>query len=100
MLQISGGVSELERVAVGLTVRVKVLDGPGQSVDPKLKVGVTTIVAETGAVPGLTAMNERLPEPLAPRPIDVLLLVHEYDVVPTVLLVVKLTVAAAPLQTV
>ena len=39
-----------ERVGVGFTVIVKVLGGPGQSVPPKLKVGVTITVAETGAV--------------------------------------------------
>jgi hypothetical protein len=48
------------------------------------------------------AVNEgRLPLPLAPRPMDVLLFVHEYVVTPPVRLVVKVTAADAdPLQTV
>ena len=40
--------------------------------------GVTVIVAVTGDVPALVAVNEgMLPVPLAPRPMLVLLLVHE-----------------------
>jgi hypothetical protein len=100
LLQISGGVSELESVGVGLMVMVNVLDGPGQSVDPKLNVGVTVMVADIGAVPGFRATNDRLPVPFAPNPIAVLLLVHAYDVVPTVLFVVNVTAALAPLQNV
>ena len=98
MLQISGGVSEPDRVGVGLIVIVKLFGGPGQSVDPKLKVGVTEMVAEIGAVPVLTPVNERFPVPSEPSPIAVLLFVHAYDVVPTVFSVVNITEPAAPLQ--
>ena len=48
---------------------VKVLVGPVQLVPPLVKVGVTTMVATTGADPVLTAVNEAiLPVPLAARP--------------------------------
>jgi hypothetical protein len=46
---------------------------PGQPANE----GVTVMVAVTGDVPVLTALNEAmLPVPLAARPIEVLLLVH------------------------
>jgi hypothetical protein len=55
--------------AVGSTVIVKDLDGPGQLVTPKVTVGVTIIVATTGAVPIFVAVNaEILPVPLAANP--------------------------------
>ena len=58
--------------AVGLTVIVKVFAGPSQVTDPFSKYGVTTIVAVTGAVPGLVAVNDAIsPVPLAASPIDV-----------------------------
>ena len=98
LLQISGGVSELVRVGVGFTVIVNVFEGPGQSVDPKLKVGVTVMVADIGAVPVLTAINDIGPVPSAPSPISVLLFVHAYEVVPTVLRVVNATEPVAPLH--
>ena len=62
--------------------------------------GVTVTVAVTGAVPVFVAVNEgMLPLPLAARPIEVVLLVQEYVVVPPVLFVVKLTaVVAEPLH--
>ncbi len=54
---------------VGLTVIVKVFDGPLQLVPPFVKVGVTVIVATTGAVPVFEAVNEAmLPVPEAARP--------------------------------
>ena len=54
---------------VGLTVIVKVLVGPVQLTPPLVNVGVTTIVAITGAVPVLVAVNEAmLPVPEAAKP--------------------------------
>ena len=55
--------------AVGFTVIVKVLDGPLQLVPPLAKVGVTVMVATTGAVPVLIAVNEAIlpvPDPGSP----------------------------------
>ena len=53
----------------------------GAPVQP-FAVGVTVIVAAIGEVVALVAVNEGiLPEPLAARPIDVLLFVH-VNVVP------------------
>ena len=60
-------------VDVGFTVMVKVIDGPTQP----FAVGVTVIVAITGAIPALVAVKDgTFPMPLAPRPIEVVLLVH------------------------
>lgn len=58
-------------------------------------------VAVTGEVPGFKAVNDgRFPVPDAVRPIDVLLLVHAYVVIPPVLTVVKVTgEVTEPLQT-
>ena len=80
---------------------VKVCAVPLQDVAPFVKVGVTVIVAVTGAVLVLVAVKAAiLPVPLAASPIDVLLLVQLYAVVPPVLLVAKLTaVVVALLQT-
>jgi hypothetical protein len=56
-----------------LTVIVKVSAMPAQP----SKEGVTVMVAVTGEVPLLTAVNDgRLPLPLAASPMVVLLLVH------------------------
>jgi hypothetical protein len=64
-------------VGVGFTVMVNVRGVPVHSVPPFRKLGVTVIVAVTGALVVLVAVNEAmLPVPLAPRPIDVLLFVH------------------------
>ena len=50
---------------------------PGQEVLPFVKVGVTTIVATTGVVPELVAVNAGIsPEPLLPRPMLVVLFAH------------------------
>ena len=55
---------------VGFTVIVKVFVGPVQFTPLLVNVGVTTIVAITGAVPVLTAVNEAmLPVPNAKSPI-------------------------------
>jgi len=64
-------------VGVGFTVMVNVRGVPVHSVPPFRKLGVTVIVAVTGALVAFVAVNEAmLPVPLAPRPIDVLLFVH------------------------
>lgn len=56
---------------------VNVVAVPEQVVPPLVYVGVTVIVAVTGAVPLFTAVNEAmLPVPLAARPIEALLLVQ------------------------
>ena len=63
-----------------------------------LAVGVTVIVAVIGAVVPLVAVKVgTLPEPLAVRPIAVLLLVHVY-VVPLTGPVKVVVGAVAPLQ--
>lgn len=81
-------------VAVGFTVMVKV---EGIPVQP-LAVGVIVMVATTGAVPGLVAVNTGiLPVPLAARPIEGVLLVHAY-VVPATGLPNVTSVVRAPLQ--
>ena len=75
---------------------VKVWAVPGQPSND----GVTVMVAVTGEVPVLVAVNDgMLPVPLAPRPMLVLLFDHAYVVVPPLLVVPKLTAAvAAPLH--
>jgi hypothetical protein len=80
---------------------VKVLVGPVQDIPPLVKVGVTTIVATTGAVVLLVAVNEAIsPVPVAANPIEVALLVQAYVVVPIVLVVAKvMAVVAVALQT-
>jgi hypothetical protein len=73
---------------------VNVSGVPAVDTPPFVYVGVTVIVATTGAVPVFTALKlVMLPEPLAARPILVVLFVHAYVVVPPVLLVVKFTAA-------
>lgn len=60
-------------VGRGFTVIVNVVGAPGQP----LAVGVTVMVAVTGAVPALVAVNEpMLPTPLAPKPMDGVLFVQ------------------------
>ena len=47
-----------------------VFEGPWQDTEPLVNVGVTTIVASTGANPELEAVNAPIfPVPLAARPI-------------------------------
>jgi len=58
------------------------------------------MVPEIGDAPVLVAVNDKLPEPVAGRPIAVLLLVHEYVVVPPEFEVVKFLVAVVLLHTV
>ena len=65
-------------LGVGLTVMVKVLVGPTQLAGPLVRVGVTIIVATTGAVALLTAVNDAMfPEPEAGSPIAGTELVQE-----------------------
>ena len=61
----------------GLTVMVKVMAAPGQLVPPLLNVGVTVMVATTGEVVVLMAVNDAiLPLPADASPMLVVLLVH------------------------
>ena len=84
-----------------MTVIVKLVVGPVQGTPPLVKVGVTVIVAVTGDVPVLMAVNAAiLPVPLAPSPIEGVLLTQLYVVVPPVLTVPKaMAVVLVPLQT-
>jgi hypothetical protein len=71
-------------VAVGFTVMVNVVGIPAQ-LNPFTKVGVTVMVATTGAVVVLIAMKVgKLPIPFAARPIDGALFVQLYMIVPPV----------------
>ncbi len=60
---------ELERAGVGLTVIVNVLVEPAHPTALYVNVGVTMIVATTGIVPALIAVNAPIaPDPLAASP--------------------------------
>ena len=62
-------------VAVGLTVMVNVLDVPTQLTPAFVNVGVTVMVAVTGALVVLVAIKDAmLPAPVAANPIDAVLL--------------------------
>ena len=77
---------------LGLTVMVKVFVGPVQVIPPKAKAGVTTIVAINGKLLVFTATKEGIfPVPFAARPMVEALFVQEYVVVPSVLIVEKVT---------
>ena len=65
-------------VGIGFTVMVNVMDVPVQLPPPLVKIGVTVMVPVNGAPVLLVAVKFRLPVPLAPRPMDVLLLVQLY----------------------
>lgn len=87
-------------LAVGFTVMVNVLDGPLQLIPPLVKVGVTVMVAVTGVLPVLIAINDGIVlAPLAPRPMDGLLFVQLYTV-PATGPVMVTAVVAAPAHTV
>ena len=80
-------------VAVGFTVMVKVIGVPLQVTPPLVKAGVTVMVAVTGAVVALVAVKPAiLPEPFAANPMDVVLLVQLYTIVPPVLGLLNVTV--------
>jgi hypothetical protein len=73
LLQRSAGVRVLLRAGVGLTVIVNDCGVPAQPSNE----GVTVMVAVTGAVPELVAVNDAIfPLPLAASPIDGVLLVQ------------------------
>lgn len=56
---------------VGFTVMVNVLEVPTQLTLPLVKVGVTVIVAVTGALVVFVAIKDAiLPEPVAGKPIE------------------------------
>lgn len=75
---------------------VNVVAVPEQVEPPLVKVGVTVIVATTGAVPLFTAVNEAMsPVPLAASPIEGVLLVQLYTV--PVVDPLKLTALVEPL---
>ncbi len=60
-----------------MTIIVKLFGGPVQLIPPLVKVGVTVMVAATGALVLLVAVKEAiLSVPLAAKPIDGVLLVH------------------------
>lgn len=60
----------------GFTVIVNVVGVPVQVVPPFVKLGVTLIVATTGALVVLSAVNEILPVPEAAKPMLVVVLVQ------------------------
>lgn len=81
-------------IGLGLTVIVKVVAGPTQP----LNVGTTEIVLVIGALVALAAVKVgKLPEPLAPSPMAVLLLVH-VNVAPAGVLLKAVAGTAAPGQ--
>ncbi len=87
-------------VAVGFTVMVKVLVAPVQVIPPLVKLGVTVIVAVTGVLPVLMAMNDGMVlVPAAASPIPGLLFVQLYTVPATGPAMVT-AVVAVPLHTV
>ena len=64
-------------VAVGLTVMVNVMAVPTQLTPPLVNVGVTVMVAVTGATPVLLEINTgMLPLPFAAKPMDGVLFVQ------------------------
>jgi hypothetical protein len=72
-------------VGVALTVIVKLCTVPEQTTLLFVNTGVTLICAITGLSPLLTALKAAmLPEPDAPSPMDVALLVQLYEVDDTV----------------
>ena len=76
-LQIAAGVNVDESAGVGLTVIVCVIAVPGH----KFAVGITVIVAVTGALVVFIAVNAGiLVLPVAPKPIEVVLLDQAYVV--------------------
>lgn len=82
-------------LAVGFTVMVNVLLAPLQVIPPLVNVGVMVMVAVTGALVALMAVNDGIVlVPLAARPIDGLLLVQLYTVPATGPAMVTAVVAA------
>ena len=76
--------------AVGLTVIVKVSDGPSQLIPLFVYVGVTVMFETIDANEVFTDANDGIfPSPLAANPIFVLSFVQEYVVTPSVFSVTK-----------
>ena len=87
-------------LALGLTVMVKVVAVPLQVIPALVNVGVIVMVAVTGVLPALMAVNEGMVlVPLAPRPMLVLLFVQLYTV-PATGPVMVIAAVAAPAHTV
>ena len=64
-------------VALGFTVMMNVDGAPAQLTPPLVIVGVTVMVAVTGAVVLFAVVKiGRLPEPLAAKPMEVVLFVQ------------------------
>jgi hypothetical protein len=77
-------------VAVGLTVMLNVVEVPVQLTPPFTNVGVTVIIATTGAVDVLVAMKVGiLPTPFAARPIEGALFAQLYMILPPVVGLLK-----------
>ena len=93
LIQMRAGKVPALTTGSGLTVMVKVIGVPVQVVPPLTKLGVTVIVATTGALVVLSAVNEMLPVPEAAKPMLVVVLVQLY----TVPVVAPLKVTAAVL---
>ena len=69
------------KVGVGFTVMVNDCGNPGQLAFPPAKFGVIVTVPEIGTCPALVVVNAAIfPLPVAPKPIEVLLLLQEYEV--------------------
>ena len=80
--------------AFGLTVMVKVEAVPAQLIPPLVNVGVTVMVATTGANPAFTAVKAAMfPTPLAAKPMEAVLFVQLYTIVPSVVGLAKVTSA-------
>ena len=87
-------------VAVGFTVMVNVVDPPLQVIPPLVKLDVTVMVAVTGVLVVLIAVNDGIVAvPLAPSPMEVLLLLQLYTA-PATGPVIVTAVVAVPLHTV
>ena len=68
-------------LAVGFTVMVNVLVAPVQLMPPLVNLGVIVMVAVTGVLPVLMAVNDGIVlAPLAPNPMDGLLFIQLYTV--------------------
>ena len=84
----------------GFTVMVKACTGPLQEMPPLVWVGVTEMLATTGKVPVLEATKELMsPDPLAARPMALLLFVQEYVVPGKADPVNEMLPTVVPLQT-
>ena len=83
LIQIRPGNAPVVTTGNGLTVITKLVGVPTQVVPPFVKLGVTVIVAVTGADVVFSAVKEIFPEPLAGKPMAGLELV-QLNTVPVV----------------